>query len=567
MGLSLLFTVTFVCLIIKYHSKTIIMNTLLRKTRDFIFAQQAGIISSTILISGMLLIARIFGFARYRVLNGYFTKEQLDLFYAAFRIPDFVFELLITGALTATFIPFYLKFSRDKEKQSAITSSIINLITIIMVALILVLFLFMPWVVRLVTPGFNEDQLAQVIMLSRMLLVGQLPFLVFGNFLTGISQAHKSFFIPSLAPVLYNIAIVVVTVILAPTYGIQSTVFGVIAGSISFFLIQLLILHRIEFKYQPILQYLKEIREFFRIIVPRILTVFAAQIEATIDLSLATLLSQGSYTIFYLAQHLQLLPVSIIGMAFGQASLPYLAEMFQEKKIEEMKKIILDSFNNLFFITVPIAGFFIVNRTAMVRLVYGGAKFDWDATVLTALTMSFFCISLPFHSVYYFLTRCFYATLDSKTPFVVSVLSIALNTILSLLVVVVFHFPVWALGITFSITIIIQVTVLFILFVIRIKGLDLRDMLIEFSKVMIAAALASIITFDVRRVLDGLIFDTTRTLNLLALMILSFGIMVSVYIFASWTLDARGLYLVSRAMFRFRQIQRKAVEMFTGIET
>lgn len=515
----------------------------------------------------MLLIARVFGFARYRVLNGYFTKEQLDLFYAAFRIPDFVFEILITGALTTTFIPFYLKFARDKEKQSAITSSIINLITIVMAFMIFILFITMPLVVRLVTPGFSEDKLLEVVRLSRMLLVGQLPFLVFGNFLTGISQAHKSFFIPSLAPVLYNIGIVVVTVILAPIYGIQSTVYGVIAGSVSFFLIQLLILHKIEFHYQPVLLYLHEIREFFKLIIPRMLTVFAAQIEATIDLSLSSLLSQGSYTIFYLAQHLQLLPVSIIGMAFGQASLPYLAEMFQNKKVEEMKKIILDSFNNLFFITVPIAGFFIVNRTAMVRLVYGGSKFDWDATVLTAITMSFFCISLPFHSVYYFLTRCFYATMDSKTPFVITVISIAFNAVMSLLVVAVFHFPVWALGLTFSITIILQVIVLFILFVIRIEGLDLRDMFIEFVKVLIAGALASIITFDVRRVLDGLIFDTTRTINLLSLMTLSFGIMVAVYIFASWTLDSRGLYLVSRAMFRVKQIRRQVGEMFTGIET
>jgi putative peptidoglycan lipid II flippase len=543
------------------------MNTILRKTRDFIFAQQAGIISSTILISGMLLIARVFGFARYRVLNGYFTKEQLDLFYAAFRIPDFVFEILITGALTTTFIPFYLKFARDKEKQSAITSSIINLITIAMAIMILVLFITMPWIVRLVTPGFSEDKLLEVVRLSRMLLIGQLPFLVFGNFLTGISQAHKSFFIPSLAPVLYNIGIVVVTVILAPLYGIQSTVYGVIAGSVSFFLIQLLILHKIEFHYQPVLQYLREIKEFFKMIIPRMLTVFAAQIEATIDLSLSSLLTQGSYTIFYLAQHLQLLPVSIIGMAFGQASLPYLSEMFQNKQVEEMKKIILDSFNNLFFITVPIAGFFIVNRTAMVRLVYGGAKFDWDATVLTAITMSYFCISLPFHSVYYFLTRCFYATMDTKTPFIVTVVSIAFNAILSLLVVAVFQFPVWALGLTFSITIILQVTVLFVLFVIRIDGLDLRDLFKEFTKVLIAGALASIITFDVRRVLDGLIFDTTRTINLLSLMIVSFGIMVVVYIFASWTLDSRGLYLVSRAMFRVKQIRRQVGEMFTGIET
>ncbi len=543
------------------------MNTLLKRTRDFIFAQQAGIISSTVLISSMLLLARIFGFARYRVLNGYFTKEELDIYYAAFRIPDFVFEILITGALTTTFIPFYLKYARDKQKQSEITSTIITIIMLALGVFVLVLYALMPWVVRLVTPGFDETRLTQVIELSRLLLVGQLPFLVFGNFLTGISQAHKSFFIPALAPVVYNIGIVLVTVLLAPVYGLKSTIFGVIGGSVAFFVIQLAIFHEIRYIYQPVLRYLTEIKDFLRMVIPRMLTVFAAQIEATIDLSLTTLLTQGSYTIFYLAQHLQLLPVSIIGVAFGQASLPYLSEMFQDKKLDALKKIVTDSLGNLFFITVPIAGFMIVNRTAVVRLIYGGSKFDWDATVLTAVTLSFFCISLPFHSVYYFLTRCFYATLDSKTPFVITVIAIALNTLMSLVVILVLHLPVWALGITFSVTVIAQVVVLFVVFAVRIGGLAIRDLLVEIVKVVIASILASLISFDVRRVLDGLIFDTTRTLNLFTLMAFCFGIMGLVYVFASWTLDAKGLYLVSQTALRVRQMRRRVVEMFTSLET
>ncbi|HNQ31010.1 MAG TPA: murein biosynthesis integral membrane protein MurJ [Candidatus Woesebacteria bacterium] len=543
------------------------MNNLLRKTRDFVFSQQAGIISSTILIAGMLLIARVFGFIRYRVLNGYFTKEELDLFYAAFRIPDFVFEVLITGALTTTFIPFYLKFNNHKGKQSAITSSIINIVTLLLMGAIGILYVLMPWLTKLVTPGFSEVQLAEVVRLSRMLLVGQLPFLVFGNFLTGISQAHKSFFIPSLAPVLYNVAIVCVTVLFAPHYHLYAAVYGVVAGSLIFFVIQLLILWRIPFDYRPIIHHIEEIRHFFRVVIPRVFTVFAAQIEATIDLSLTTLLSQGSYTIFYLAQHLQLLPVSIIGMAFGQASLPYLSEMFQQQKIAEMKKIVVDSLSNLFFITMPIAGFIIANRTAVVRLVYGGTKFDWEATVLTAITLSFFCLSLPFHSVYYFLTRCFYAAMDSRTPFIVSLIAITLNTIMSLLAVVVFKLPVWSLAITFSITISMQVAVLFILFWRIIGGFDVIAMMKDFAKVIIATALASIITFDIRRLLDGLIFDTTRTINLFLLMVLAFVIMVSTYLFASWTLDARGLYLVSRALLRVKQMQKRVLELFTGIQT
>lgn len=543
------------------------MNTFIKRTRDFIFAQQAGIISSTILISGMLLVARVFGFARYRVLNGYFTKEELDLYYAAFRIPDFVFEILITGALTTTFIPFYLRYARDKAKQSAVTSSIINLITISLAFMVCLLYILMPWIVDIVTPGFQPHELREVVELSRILLIGQLPFLVFGNFLTGISQAHKSFFIPSLAPVLYNVGIVIVTVLLAPLYGLRSTVYGVIAGSVAFFVVQLVVLRKIEFVYEPVFKYLREIKDFFLMIVPRMLTVFAAQIEATIDLSLATLLTQGSYTIFYLAQHLQLLPVSIIGVAFGQASLPYLSEMFQEKKIEEMKKIITDSLSNLFFVTVPIAGFMIANRTAIVRLVFGGSKFDWEATVLTAVTLSFFCISLPFHSVYYFITRCFYATLDSKTPFIVSVTAIVVNTLMSLYAVLVLQLPVWSLGITFTVTVIAQVLVLFSIFAWRVGGLAVRELSVEILKVMVGGALAAVISFDVRRILDGLIFDTTRTLNLFTLMVLCFGIMGVVYVFASWALDAKGLYLVSQTVLRVRQMRKKVVGIFTPLET
>lgn len=545
------------------------MNNLLKKTRDFILAQQSGIISSTILISSMLIVARIFGFLRYRILNSYFTTSELDIFYAAFRIPDFVFEILITGALTTTFIPFYLKYSKDVKRQNIITSSVINLITIALVIFILILYIAMPYLVRIVTPGFAAypEKLTQAIALSRMLLLGQLPFLVLGNFLTGISQAHKSFFIPSLAPVLYNVSIVLVTVAFGPTVGISATVWGVIAGAVVFLLIQTLILFKIEFSYAPTIQYLREMKDFLAMIVPRVLTVFAAQIESTIELTLASLLSHGSYTIFYLAQHLQLLPVSIVGMAFGQASLPYISELYQNKKIEELKKIIVDSIINLFFITIPFAGFFIVNRTPLVRLVYGGSKFDWDATVMTAMTMSFFCISLPFHSVYYFLTRCFYAALDSKTPFVVSVIAIIANAASSWVAIVVFKQPVWILGLTFSATITIQVIVLFLLYSIRIHQLSIMTIVKELLKTGIAGLLATIITFDARRILDGLIFDTTRTINLFFLMVVCFLIMITTYLFACWTLDARALYLVSRGVRKARQVREKITEIFIGVES
>lgn len=172
-----------------------------------------------------------------------------------------------------------------------------------------------------------------------------------------------------------------------------------------------------DFDYKLIIRKTQGLKDFIRLVVPRTFTIIVAQIDATIDLTLATLLGGGAYTIFYFAQHLQLLPVSVIGIAFGQASLPYLTEIYRDKKIEEFKKIITDSILNLLFLTVPIAFFFIFARTPLIRLFFGGQKFDWDATVQTAITLSYFSVGIPFHAVYYLITRCFYAIMDSRTPF------------------------------------------------------------------------------------------------------------------------------------------------------
>lgn len=542
------------------------MNNLLKKTRDVILTRQSGIISSSIIIASMMIVARIFGFARYRVLNGFFVKEELDLFYAAFRVPDFVFEVLITGALTTTFIPFYLKYTKDRRKQSEFTSSLINVITLVLFVFVIVLFVFMPWVVGAITPGFSQEMLTQITFLSRLLLIGQLPFLVFGNILTGLSQANKMFLIPAFAPILYNIAIVAATYLLAPSIGLYSTVIGVVGGAFLLFACQLMVLPKIDFKYLPTVKYLSEIISFFRLVIPRVLTVLAAQIEATIDLMLTSFLAQGSYTIFYLAQHLQLLPVSIIGISIGQASLPYLTEMYQEKKFEDLKNVVVDSLNNILFLTVPIAGFFIVNRTPIVRLVYGASKFDWDATVLTAMTMSYFCLSLPFHSIYYFITRCFYAAMDSKTPFYVSIASIIFNAALSFYAIAIAKMPVWALGLTFSLTISIQVVVMLVIYASKINGFSFKTLMFETSKVVVASSLSSLVAYDIRKLLDGLIFDTSRTLNLLFLMIITFAIMTVTYIFAVWTLDSRGLFILSKVIIGIKMMPKRLSAFFSPVE-
>lgn len=542
------------------------MNSLLKKTKDFIFAQQTSIISSTLILAWMMILSRISGFLRYRILVGIFTKEELDIFFAAFRIPDLVFEILINGALSTTFIPFFIEYQKKSKEQNSIISSIINVVSLALFAFILLLIFIMPLLVPLITPGFSVEKNAQIIVYSRLLLIGQLPFLVLGNFLTGISQAKKSFIIPALAPIVYNIAIIVGTVMLSSQLNLMAPIIGVVAGALLFFIMQIPVLFFVHFQYKLVIKHLDEAYRFFRTAIPRIMTIIVAQIDATVDLTLATLLGSGAYTIFYLAQHLQLLPVSIIGIAFGQASLPYLTDIYQDGRIKEFKKIIIESLLNIFFFTVPAAAFFIMARTPIVRLFYGGEKFDWEGTVLTALTLSYFSLSIPLHSIYYFLTRCFYAIFDTKTPFYISLVSIGLNATLSVVFTLVFRLPVWALALAFSISMTINVIILIVVLDKKIKGLDLRLFIGESSKIALATINSAVVTYFVMRLLDGLIFDTSRTLNVFMLLATGGLVYAALYLFLSWLFGIKELYIITKMLIKAREYKQKVEELYKGVE-
>lgn len=542
------------------------MNKIFNKTKQFVFSQQKSIFSSALILAFMIVIARLFGFLRYRILAGYFTTDTLDVFYASFRIPDLVFEILITGALISSFIPIYIKYKNDKEKLSTNISSIINLVFIVLFVFLIILFIFMDKIMALITPGYDIEKIRILSMYSRYLLIGQLPFLVFGNILTGIGQANKTFFLAALAPVFYNLGIIIATIFLAPNLNLLAPIIGVMLGAVLFLLIQFPLLFKFDFKYCLILKKTKGLIEFVKTTIPRILTVLTAQIDATIDLALATLLAPGSYTILYLAQRFQLLPVSVIGIALGQASLPYLSEMYQNKRIDEFKKVIVHSIMNIFFLTFPIMFFFIFARTPLIRLFFGGEKFDWNSTVLTAITLSFFALSLPFHSVYYFLTRCFYAFLDTKTPFILSVISVSLNAILSIVFIVFLKLPVWSLAISFSISMTINVILLFVLLHKILKGLNLKIIFIETSKILFASLISSIFSYYLLKFLDVLVFDTTRTIQVFFLLTTVGIIYLLLYLFIAWIINTKEIYLVSKLLIKAKEYKKKITELHTVYE-
>jgi putative peptidoglycan lipid II flippase len=539
------------------------MDKLFSSTKKIIFTKQKDILSSALILAVMIVVSRFFGFIRFRTLATYFSKEELDLFFAAFRIPDFVFEILISGALTSAFIPLFIKYEKDKDELNRKVSSIINFIMVGLFIFVILAFIFADKFVPFLTPGFSKDKIDTIIILSRILLLSQLPFLVLGNILSGIAQANKTFIITAIAPILYNLGIILGTILFVNSLWIYAPIVGVIIGGFLFFIVQVPVAFVIGFKYRFFSFDKKTFKEFFTLFLPRVLTILTTQIDLTIDLILSSLLGAGSYTIFFFGQHLSLFPVSFIGMAFGQASLPYLSDLYKENKFQEIKKIFVNSLLQLLYIIVPISLFFIFARTPIVRLFYGGEKFDWEGTVLTALTLSYFAITIPLHTIFYFINRAFYATYDTKTPFLVNFFSVFINVIFSLLFVFVFKAPIWSLAISFSISITINVILLIAFFYRKIGGFDIVKLLLNTTKIYLISFISAFISYGLMKILDKLVLDTTRTINI-AILLSSVGFFfLAIYLFLSWLLNVEEVYVLSQLMVKMGEMKRKISETFT----
>src|SRR3989344_207622 len=541
------------------------MEKFLNTTKNMIFLRQKDIFSSALILSLMIVISRIFGFMRYRTLATFFSKEELDLFFAAFRMPDFVFEILITGALTSAFIPIFIKYEKDKSQLYSTISSIINFMFVGLLIFVIVLFLSADFIIPLITPGFGKEQIILIVNLSRILLIAQLPLLIMGNILSGMAQANRIFIVTAIAPILYNIGIIAGTIFFSPTVGIYGPLIGTILGAFIFFLVQTPTVFIIKFHYNITAFKKSVIGEFVKLFIPRLLSVITTQIDLTIDLILSTFLGSGSYTIFFFAQHLQLFPVSFIGMALGQASLPYLSDLYAEKRFDEIRNIFVNSLLQILFLTVPISFIFMFARTPIVRFFFGGEKFDWEGTVQTARTMSYFALSLPFHAIFYLLTRPFYAAHDTKTPFFINFFSVAVNTCLSLFFIFVLHLPVWSLAISFSIAIICNVLLLLIFFYRKIGGFLVRKLMFHAVKIYVVSLVAFMFSYPMMKLLDAVVLDTTRTINVFFLITITSMVYSMLYLFLSWLLDIEEIYLLGKFVTKMKEIKRKIVEVYTDV--
>jgi len=525
--------------------------------------KQTTIGSAAMVLASMVLLSRVLGLVRDRLLSAYFTPEALGVYFAAFRIPNVIFELLVMGALTAAFIPVYTKYLSSERQKDAqrLATVLINVSIIILAAVAIPMYLAAPWMSKALAPGFTQGQIVEMTAYTRFILLFQVGPLLVGNVLTGILQSHSLFLVPAAAPVLYNVGIIIGTIVLSPVYGLWGPVIGVGIGALLFVIIQIPLVMGLGYRHTlEINPDVPGVKEVGRLMGPRTLGLAIAQIDITIDLMLASLLGARMVTIFNFAQHLQQLPVGLFGTTIAQAALPSLSQFSAKENKQEFIATLHTGIHQILFWVLPASVLFMVLRIPIVRLVFGASQFDWDATVDTGMTLSAFGLSLFAQALIHILARGFYALYDSKTPVRVGIITVLLNSVLSVLFILVFHLPVWSLGLSTSIASIINAGLLLYLLNKRIHGLVSRVLIDPALKMAVAALVTGAALYIPLKLLDQLVFDTTRTFGLIFLTGVSAGLGLMTYFFLSWVLGVAQVYSILRMTKRIHALRGFIIE-------
>ncbi len=504
---------------------------------ELLTKKQSSVRSAATILMAMVFASRVLGLIRDRLLAARFSPDELGVYLAAFRMPNFLFELLVMGALTSAFIPVYTKYiSKGKQEEAwRISATLINVSVLLLLVVAVPLLLWTKQISSLIAPGFTPREIERMVEFTRFIVVLQVLPLLIGNFFTGILQSHSMFFLPALAPVVYNLGIIVGIIAFSGQFGLWAPVFGVGVGALLFMGIQIPSLIKLGYRHKAVLDVKNEgVREIGKLMVPRTAGLAVSQIDTTVDLMLSTLLGARMVTVFTFAQQLQQLPIGLFGATVAQAAFPLLSQASASENKEQYVKTITSALNQIVFFIMPVSVLFIVLRIPIVRLVFGASRFDWQATVLTGMTLSAFSVSLSAQALSQLVTRGFFALYDTMTPMIIGIITIAMNTILSIIFIQVMHLPVWALGLSTTIASFFNVILLLIYLERRVGIKLLKQILATPTKIVIASLLTGVALYVPLKLFDQLVFDTTRTFGLLLLTGVSGMIGGSVYIFLVW---------------------------------
>lgn len=394
----------------------------------FLNKEFSGVNEAALLLGGFAFLSQILGLIRDRTLAHIVgAGPTLDVYYAAFRIPDFLYISIASLASVTVLMPFLVNKinnnSDTADKARLFLNNIFSAYMIFMVLISIIIAIFMPYIVSYMVPGFNEHQISLLITTSRIMLLSPI-FIGLSNLIGTITQLFRNFIIFSLSPVFYNVGILFGVIFLYPKFGIYGLSMGVIIGATMHFLIQVPVVVKHNFfpKFTFKIKW-KEIIHVVKLSAPRTFTLSCNSLAFIFLIGMASTLKQGSISLFTFAFNLQSVPVGIIGISYSVAAFPVLVRSFSMKDMDNFIDQIIFAARQIIFWSLPVITLLIVLRAQIVRVVLGSNTFSWADTRLTAASVALFILSLASQSLVLLFVRGYYAAGNTKKPLFINVFS------------------------------------------------------------------------------------------------------------------------------------------------
>lgn len=398
---------------------------MVKKILALLHREWNGLHEAAFLIGLFAILSQLLALFRDRLLAHSFGAGQtLDIYYAAFRIPDFIFAGVASFMSALVLIPILTK--KADESDAHAQKFLNDTFTVFFAILVLVsvgVFVAAPALVHYLFPGFVGDAEHELVLMTRILLLSPV-FLGLSNLVGSVTQMLHKFFAFGLAPVFYNLGIISGAVFFYPAFGVAGLAFGVILGAFLNFFVHFVVSSRHGFVLRlSLLPSLSDVWEIIRVSFPRTIGLSINQVALFALVAFAAGMQEGSVTVFNFAFNLQSVPLAIIGVSYATAAFPALSKHFAGEDMEKFLLQILSAARHIVFWSLPVLVLMIVLRAQIVRTILGSGSFDWAATKLTAACLALFTLSTVAQSIGLLFARGFYATGNNMIPLFANILS------------------------------------------------------------------------------------------------------------------------------------------------
>ena len=474
--------------------------------------QRLNVKLAATILAGSTLLSSLLGFFRDRLLNSAYMPSEngalagypvgLDAYTAAFMVPDFMFAVLVSGALSVTFIPVFNERWVKGNKQLAwqISSSMINFMALItMAASVLIIIFADPLMKYLIAPGLSESGHALAVSMMQVIAVNPFIFAV-AAVIASIQQAVGRFMFCALAPMLYNVGIIIGTVWFTGGVnlfgwqifdgGIMGVALGVVLGSFLQLIVSAVGLAGLGFDYNfKIYWRNKGFRKVLSLLPARSVDQGMDYVVSLVEVNLASRLADGTVRAYQQALTLHMMPINLIGVAISNAAFPQLTEHLGEGRNDLFQKDLRSLLRIIFWMALPVSVVIFFTRGYVVHFIRNGGN-QLIAGILGCLV-----VAILFRTIYHMAARAFYARQDTKTPLYISIFSITLNIILAIVLSMVLKMGAYGLAWAQSTVAVLEVVVLLAVMNRQMPKLFDMTFVRAIFKMMIAGTITGVVCY------------------------------------------------------------------------